>query len=57
MAYEIDLGNNESISCGIFEMNGTFTALLFSKSKTFKTYNGAKRWLAKFGRDESGRAI
>lgn len=55
--YTIDMGNNESISCGIFEMNGTFTALLFSQSKTFKTHAGAVRWMAKFGRDENGRAI
>ena len=57
MAYTVDTGNNDSISCGIFEMNGQFTALLFSQSRTFKTYKGAKRWLAKMGRDENGRAL
>lgn len=56
-AYTIDTGNGESISCGIFELHGKFTALLFSQSKTFKTRNGAVRWLEKFGRDENGRAI
>lgn len=57
MNYTVDLGNNESISCGIFEMNGTFTALLFSQSKTFKTRKGAAAWLRKMGRDENGRAL
>ena len=45
---KIDLGNNETISKGIFKnADGTFTALTFSSSKTFKTYAGAVRWLAK----------
>jgi len=44
----IDLGNNESVSRGIFEnTDGTFTALTFSASKTFKTRKGAERWLAR----------
>ena len=57
MAYTVDLGNNESISCGIFEMNGAFTALLFSQSKTFKTRKGAAAWLRRMGRDENGRSL
>lgn len=41
----IDLGNNDSLTRGIFKnADGTFTALTFSRSKTFKTYNGAMRW-------------
>ena len=55
--YTIDLGNNESMSCGVFELNGKFTALLFSQSKTFKTRKGAVAWLARMGRDENGRSL
>ena len=41
----IDLGNNEEIRRGIFKnTDGTFTALTFSRSKTFKTYAGAVKW-------------
>jgi len=44
----IDLGNNESASRGVFQnSDGTFTAVTFSKSKTFKTAAGAAKWLAK----------
>jgi hypothetical protein len=44
----LDLGNNETLSKGISKNNdGTFTALTFTQSKTFKTLNGAKKWLAK----------
>jgi len=44
---QINLGNNESLTRGIFQnTDGTFTALTFSKSKTFKTKSGAVKWLA-----------
>jgi hypothetical protein len=44
----IDLGNNETISRAIVRnADGTFTAVTFSASKTFKTYAGAVRWMAK----------
>ena len=44
----LDLGNNESISKGVYPQNdGTFLALGFSKSKTFKTRKGAEKWLNK----------
>lgn len=34
---------------GIFEeANGTFTAMTFSQSKTFKTFKGADKWIQKF---------
>ena len=37
--------NNESVALGVFENNdGTFTAMTYSQSKTFKTLNGAKKW-------------
>ncbi|ERB07505.1 phage protein [Escherichia coli KOEGE 10 (25a)] len=42
----IDLGNNESLVCGVFpNQDGTFTAMTYTKSKTFKTEAGAHRWL------------
>ena len=44
----IDLGNNESLSRGVFpQRDGTFLALTFSRSKTFKTRKGAERWYAR----------
>lgn len=43
-----DLGNNESLKTGVFQnTDGTFTALTFTKSKTFKTEAGAQKWLAR----------
>jgi hypothetical protein len=43
----IDLGNNETISRGISKnSDGTFTAMTFTKSKTFKTQAGAIKWLS-----------
>ncbi|EBQ5331062.1 DUF1391 domain-containing protein [Salmonella enterica] len=39
-------GNNESLVCGVFpNQDGTFTAMTFTRSKTFKTEGGARRWL------------
>ncbi|EKD3156261.1 DUF1391 family protein [Salmonella enterica] len=44
----IDLGNNESVVYGVFPNNdGTFTAMTYTKSKTFKSEAGARRWLAR----------
>jgi len=44
----IDLGNNESLTRGVFQnQDGTFTALTFSRSKDFKTKAGAIRWFNK----------
>ena len=44
----LDLGNNEQLNQGVFKNNdGTFTALTFSQSKTFKTEGGANKWLAR----------
>ncbi len=51
----VDMGNNESIALGVADNNdGTFTALTHSSSKTFKTYNGAAKWLAKRGYNADG---
>ena len=42
----IDLGNNETVSRGVFpQADGTFLAMTFTTSKTFKTLAGAVRWL------------
>ena len=49
-----DNGNNETISRGIAKTPNGFTALTFAESKTFKTYQGACRWLAKRGYLPSG---
>jgi len=50
-----DLGNNETISNGIAKnSDGTFTALTFSQSKSFKTEKGAIKWLEKRGYDKNG---
>lgn len=43
---KIDLGNNETIGRGICKnADGTFTAMTFTKSKTFKTIRGAQKWM------------
>lgn len=49
-----DQGNNETISRGICELHGRFTALTFGESKTFKTLAGAETWLAKRGYNPDG---
>lgn len=44
----IDLGNNESSSCGVYQnSDGTYTALTFTASKQFKTLGGARRWFTR----------
>ena len=44
----LDNGNNETISSGVFKNeDGTFTALTFTRSKTFKTERGANNWYLK----------
>lgn len=47
MNKQINTGNNETLSRGVFKNNdGTWTAMTFSQSKTFKTEAGAARWYA-----------
>ncbi len=54
----IDLGNNESLSRGLFvNSDGTFTALMFTGGKDFKTRKGAVKWLAARGIAEDGSRI
>jgi len=44
----LELTNNDSLVRGITKNNdGTFTALTYTRSKTFKTLKGAQKWLAK----------
>jgi len=44
---KIENGNNEVLSRGISKnTDGTYTAMTFSASKTFKTLSGAQKWLA-----------
>ena len=52
--HTLDLGNNEQLSRGIFELHGRFTALTFSQSKTFKTRKGAEGWLSARGYNADG---
>lgn len=41
----IQCENNESVALGVFSNHdGTFTAMTYSKSKTFKTLKGAVKW-------------
>jgi hypothetical protein len=41
----LDLGNNESLSRGIFPQgDGTFLAMTYTQSKCFKTLKGAVKW-------------
>lgn len=43
---KLDQGNNETLSKGIEKnKDGTYTALTYSASKTFKTLAGAKKWM------------
>ena len=52
----IDTGNNESLSRGVYEqVDGTFLALTFTESKTFKTRAGAERWFARHTRSTGGK--
>lgn len=45
---KIEIGNNETISRGINKnSDGTYTAMTFTKSKTFKTMKGAQAWMQK----------
>jgi hypothetical protein len=48
----IDLGNNESLKSGVFPAgNGTWLAMTFTRSKTFKTEAGARGWYARNSTD------
>lgn len=50
----LDIGNNETISKGIEKNNdGTYTAMTYSQSKTFKTLAAAKKWMNERPKKES----
>ena len=58
MSTQHDMGNNETVSTGIFEQrDGTFLAMTFSASKCFKTRKGAERWLARCGYAPNGERL
>ncbi len=43
---KMEMSNNESLVRGIEKQaNGEWLAITFSASKTFKTENGAKKWM------------
>jgi hypothetical protein len=54
-----DQGNNETISRGVFPMNGgtLWCAMTFSESKRFTTKAGAERWLLRRGYDANGKPV
>ena len=58
MTTQHNMGNNETLSTGVnANHDGTFTALTFSQSKTFKTRKGAEKWLARRGYNTDGSRI
>ena len=49
------LTNNDTLTTGINKKaNGAYLALTHSASKTYKTYKGAEKWLAKRGYNADG---
>ena len=53
----LELGNNDQLSTGIFEDVNGFEALTLTQSKSFKTRNGAEKWLAARSYDSNGKKI
>lgn len=54
----LNLGNNESLVTGIFrESSGEYLALTLTQSKSFKTFKGAEKWLAKRNYNPDGTRI
>ncbi len=54
----IDMGNNESMARGVFpNADGTYTALTYTQSKTFKTRAGANRWYIRRHRNSSAAGL
>lgn len=51
-------GNNESLKQGMVNnADGTYTAMTFTQSKTFKTKAGAVKWLAQRGLNPDGSVL
>jgi hypothetical protein len=54
----LDLGNNESLSTGVFaQSNSNFIALTVRESKHFRTRKGAEKWLAARGYAPNGERL
>lgn len=54
----VDFGNNEQITIGVVPQNdGSFLALTFTLSRTFKSRKGAEGWLASRGFAPNGERI
>lgn len=54
----LDTGNNETLARGVFaEPDGTFLAMTFTRSRTFKTRAGADRWYARQLGADNARAM
>lgn len=51
-----DMGNNETLSVGINLLDGIYTAMTFSQSKSFKTFVAARKWLSARGYSVSDAA-
>lgn len=47
---QLDLGNNEQISKGIYKVDGGYLAMTFTKSRQFKTLKAAQAWMARKGK-------
>lgn len=52
-----DFGNNETMGRGIVEVSGSFVAMTFTETRTFKTLNGAIRFLKRHGLGRFGNRI
>lgn len=55
--YTLDCGNNETLTRGLFKVQGQFLAMTFAESKYFKTEKGALKWLAVRGLNSKGQKI
>ncbi len=52
------MGNNEVMSRGVFrQSDGTFLAMTFTRSKSFKTRLGAERWFTRQTGEPSARDL
>lgn len=52
-----DFGNNEQMGRGIVQVGKTYVAMTFTQTRTFKTLDGAVKFLAKFGLNQYGERV
>lgn len=52
-----DQGNGEYLSRGIRKHCDGYIALTFSESKTFKTFEGARKWMVRRGYAADGSKL